>query len=184
MAITAADAPWRYSTKAGSAGNSTAQGSPVLSLGKYMSTTAWTGGLHSLFAAMTASQNANSEVQYLCLFTPNLHATLTKTATRVYCDGDPAGGATIAIALDPTAATPIGSATAQALEAASITAPGSAITGLTWVTPTTYEGGLDVGDLPPGYCRPIWVRRSGANSAPVPAPGESFTLRSKGGTLA
>jgi len=181
VAITPSDTPWRYSTKAGSAGNSTAQGSPVASLGKYMSTTAWTGGLHSLFALMSAADNAGSVAQYLCVFTTNLHGTLTKTDTRVYCDGDPAGGASFAFGLDPAGPVPIGSSSAQAAEVANInTAPA----GVTFSTPTTYAGGLDVGDIPPGYCQGVWVRRTGANTAAVSSPGEEVTMHAKGGTLA
>jgi len=41
---------FKYSVTTGSAGNTTAQASPNASLGKYISTTQWTGGtLNDLF---------------------------------------------------------------------------------------------------------------------------------------
>ena len=152
----------RLSIKTGSAGNTVAQGDANLSLGKYVSITPAPTSLNALFDASTAARNAASEVDYRCLFVVNLDATLTALAYRLWMEGgDPAGGPLWAIALDPTAATPIGSAAAQAIEIATDT---TAPAGLTWITPTTEGAGLSFGNIPADYCRAFWVRRSQTNT--------------------
>lgn len=181
MPITAAELKHVRSIKTGSAGNSTAQADPSLSLGKYLSTTVWAGALHDLFAAMGADENAAGTVQYRCIFVRNTHATLTATDTRVFLpNGDPAGGAAVAIAVDPTAASAIGSAAAQAVEIANETAAPAGVAG--WVTPTTYAAGIVLGDIAPGQCRAYWIRRTGANSDPLSA--ETVLFRARAQTLA
>lgn len=150
------------SVKTGAAGNTVAQGDANLSLGKYLSTTAAPFALNSWFDAATPARNAASEVDYRCGFVRNLDATLTSLAYRLWMQGgDPAGGPTWAIALDTTVASPIGQASAQALEVANDT---TAPAGLTWVTPTTEGAGLSFGDIPAGYCRAFWVRRTQTNT--------------------
>ena len=181
MPITTAELKQVRSIKTGSAGNTTAQASASLSLGKYLSTTVWTGATHDLFDAMGADENTGLINKYRCIFVRNTHATLTATDTRVYFpNGDPAGGAAIAIALDPTAASAIGSASAQAVEIANDTTAPAGVTG--WVTPTTYAAGIVLGNLAPGQCRAYWIRRTGANSAPLSA--ESVLFRARCQTLA
>ena len=187
MAIADADIKLRRSTLLGSAGNTLTQASAAASLGKYISTTDVPAGLHTLFAKMVGADNAGLVSQYTCLFLYNSHASLTWFDARVWLSGgDPAGGATVAMAVDSTAASAVGSSAAQALSAASISAPGSPITGLSWSAPTSYaDSALKLGDIPAGSCRAFWVLRVGANSAATPAATpEQITLAWWGGTLA
>ena len=182
MAIVASDLPWKRSTTSGSAGNTTTQSNPQDCLGKYISTTAVPTALHCLFLQMSGSDNAALVAQYACVFIHNAHASLTLYGAKAYLSGgDPAGGATVAIAADTTAASPVDSSSAQALTAASPTAPGATITGLAFSAPSSATSGISLGDIPPGYCKAIWVRRTGANST---AATEAITLAVAGGTLA
>lgn len=182
MPIVTSDLKLRRSTTAGSAGNTTTQPNPQACLGKYISTTDAPSGLHGLFTGMSADDNAGMVAQYVCLFLCNMHATLTWTGAKVWLDGgDPAGGAAVALAVDPTAASAAGSSSPQALTATSLTAPGAGVTGLSWSSPSSEGSGISLGDIGPGQCRAFWVRRTGANS---PATTESITLRWVGGTLA
>lgn len=165
MPLTNTDVRAYLSIKTGAAGNSTAQGDANLSLGKYISTTAAPGTLNALFDSITPARNGASEVDYRCVFVRNLHATLTATNYKVWLEGgDPAGGPTLAIAVDTTAASPIGQAGSQALEIATDT---TAPAGLTWVTPTSDGAGLAMGNIPAGQCRAFWVRCSATNSLAV-----------------
>lgn len=181
MAILASEIKMRLSTQSGTAGNTlTSTGSA--SLGKYISTTDMPSSLDQFFPTITGAQNAASQVDYLCVFVYNSNATLTLTAPTVYLSGgDPAGGANVAIAVDTTAASAVGSATAQALIATSTTAPGASITGLAYSTPTTAGAGIALGNLAAGQCRAIWIRRSATNSA---ATSETITLAVNGSTPA
>lgn len=182
MAIVAADIKFKYAVKTGSAGNSTA-GTAGGSLGKWISTTAVSAGLHTLFPKITGAQNAGGQVDYLCVFVHNSHASITLTDAVVWFDGgDPAGGANVAVAVDSTAASLIGASSAQALEASTTTAPGASITGLTYATPASAATGVSLGDIQAGKCRAVWIRRTATNSVAV--AGEQIKLAVTGGTVA
>lgn len=169
MAIAPSQIVWRRSTKSGSAGYSLTQPDRALSLGKYISTTAASNGLNTVFGDVSGDDNANLVAKYVCYFLDNTSAQTAQDLRVAFsAAGDPAGGADVALALDTTAATARTSATAQALTAASIDSPGASITGLTWLKPTSDATGLQLGDLPAGYVRAIWIRLVGAAAtAPV-----------------
>lgn len=179
MAITATDILFKYSVKTGAAGNSTA-GTAAGSLGKYISTTEITSAtLHNLFDVVTGDENAASDVEYRCIFVHNAHASLTLENAVVWLSAEVAGGASVAIAVDGTAASAIGSASAQADEVADeSTAP----TGEAFSSPTTKGTGLSVGNLPAGQCRAIWIRRTAAATGAVDNDGA--TIRVEGDTAA
>lgn len=169
MAIDPAQIVLRRSTKSGTVGYSLTQPDRALSLGKYISTTAATDGLNTVFGDVSGDDNANLVAKYVCYFLDNTSAQTAQDLRVAFsAAGDPAGGADVAIALDTTAATARNSASAQALSASSIGEPGSSITGLTWLKPTSDATGLQLGDLPAGYVRAIWIRLVGAAAtAPV-----------------
>lgn len=179
MAITATDILFKYSVKTGTAGNSTA-GTADGSLGKYISTTQITSAsLHNLFDVVTGAENAASAVEYRCFFVHNAHATLTWENVVCWLSAEVVGGASAAIAVDGVAASAIGSATAQADEVANEqTAP----TGEIFSSPTTKGTGLSLGNIGPGQCRAIWVRRTAAATGAVDNDG--VTIRVEGDTAA
>jgi hypothetical protein len=172
MAIVASDVLIKLSILTGAAGNANAQADPNQSLGKYMSTTDMTAGANSLFDNVSGAENAANESEYRCLFVFNNHATLTALGVVVYLSSEVAGGAGIAIAVDSTAASAKGSATAQALTVANEdTAPAGP---LTFSSPTTAAAGIVLGDIPAGSCRAFWVRRTTASSAALDSDGVTF----------
>ena len=183
MPVTATDILFKLSVKTGAAGNSTA-GTPAGSLGKYISTTEMSGtALNNLFDDISGAENAASATDYRCFFIHNSHATLALQNAVVYLSGgDPAGGATVTIAVDTTAASAVGSASAQALEATNETAPGAGITGLSYSAPTTAGAGLSLGTLNAGQVKAVWVRRAAANTAAV--NNETVTFAVTGDTAA
>jgi hypothetical protein len=180
MPIQSSDIVFKYSLKTGSAGNSAAQPDPAQSLGKYISTTVWAGGvLHDLFPLITGAQNAGFAVDYRCIFVHNAHASLPLTSAKVWISAEVASGATAAIGIDPTAASAIGASSAQAVQ---VTDGNTAPVGVTFSSPTTEGAGLSLGDIPAGSCKALWVRRSATNSAALNNDG--FTLTVKGDTAA
>jgi hypothetical protein len=180
MAITATDILFKLSTTAGSAGNSTAQSDPNLSLGKYISTTQVTDAtLHNLFDVVTGDENAASDVEYRCIFVHNAHASLTWQAPVVWLSAEVSGGASAAISVDTTAASAIGASSAQAKQVADEnTAPSSQ----TFSSPTSKAAGLALSDIAAGSCRAIWIRRTAANTAALNNDG--VTIRCEGDTAA
>jgi hypothetical protein len=161
MPIAGSDVLYKYSVKTGAAGNSTAS-SAAASLGKYISTTDVATGLNGLFDDVSAAENAASTLDYRSFFVRNNHGSLTMQNTVVYLASETAGGTNIAIAIDNTAASVIGSASAQGAEIATeTTAPGAVGA---FSSPTTAGTGLSLGNIPAGQCRQVWVRRTATNS--------------------
>lgn len=180
MAIASSDILLKLATTAGAAGNSNAQADPNASLGKYISTTEVSGtALNNLFDNVSGPENAASDVEYRCVFVHNNHGSLTYQAPLIYISSEVAGGASIALAVDSTAASAIGSASAQAL---TIADESTAPVGLSFTSPTTVGTGLALGDIAAGYCKAFWVRRTAANTVALDSDGGSIMI--SGGTAA
>lgn len=164
MPIVSSDILWKLSRTAGSAGNSGGS-TPAASLGKYISTTAWAGAVkNDLFDDISGDENAASTVDYRLVFIHNNHATLTLLNAVVWLASEVSGGAALALSVDATAASAIGASSAQAKEIANEnTAPSSQ----TFSSPTSKGAGLSLGDIGPGQCRGVWIRRTAANTAAV-----------------
>jgi len=174
MALQTSDLLFKLSLKTGTAGNQSTQPDPNASLGKYISTTAWAGGvLHDLFDVVTGDENAASDIEYRCVFIHNNHATLNGITPVMWISAEVSGGAVAAIGVDPAAQTVIGSSSAQA---AQITLEGDVPSGVSFSAPTSKATGISLGaTLDAGKCRAIWIRRTAANTVAVDADG--FTLR-------
>lgn len=174
MPIVASDILVKGSTVAGSAGNSTAQAVAGQNLGKYMATTQVPDATaNNLFPDATGDENAASQVDYQCLFVHNSHATLTYQNVVVWLSAEVAGGATIALSVDTTAASAAGSATAQAK---TIADKNTAPTSQTFTAPTSKATGLSIGSLTPGQVRAVWVRRTENNTAAVNNDGATLSF--------
>jgi hypothetical protein len=184
-AITSGELLFKLSIKTGSAGHSLAQSDVNASLGKYISTTQLSGtALNNLFDDISGAENAASEVNYRCAFIHNSNSANALTSAVLYLSGgDPAGGATVTIAVDTTAASALTSASAQALEGTTETAPGAGITGLTYSAPTTAGTGLSLGSIPAGSVKAFWVKRAATNSAAVSAETVTFAVQGDTGAL-
>lgn len=180
MAIVAGDILLKLSVKTGAAGNSTTS-TPAASLGKYISTTQISGtALNNLFDDVTGDENAASESEYRCFFVHNSHATLTWQNVVAWTSGAVAGGADATIAIDNIAASAIGSASAQAAEIATEDVAPSGVGAFS--APTTKGAGLSIGNLAPGQCRAVWVKRTTANT--VALNNDGFTVELAGDTAA
>lgn len=173
MPISPSDIQTRLSTKSGTAGNQLAQPSPNLSLGKYISTTVWYGGvLHDLFDLVTGDENAALNAEYRCIFVYN-SSSLTLYNLVVWISASTPSGADIAIGVDPTPASVLNSSTPQAVDVANEdTAP----SGVTFSAPTTKATGVVMGDIPGGHCRALWLKRTPLNSGAVNDDSATLTF--------
>ncbi len=180
MAISSSDILFKYSLKTGTAGNQNPQSDPNASLGKYISTTLWAGGtLHDLFDPVTGTENLNNNIDYRCIFIHNNHGSLTFTGVVIWIFSTPSVVTTESIGVDPALASAITSSTAQAAQVSIDTATPA---GVTFSAPLTEGAGLSIGDLPPGQCRAIWIKRATTNSAALNNDG--VTLSFSGDTAA
>lgn len=173
-AIIASEILSKLSITTGAAGNaatSTAAGS----LGKYISTsTIPDATLNALFDDISGAENAASTVDYRCIFIHNSNAANALQNAVIWLSAEVAGGASIAIGVDPTAASAIGSASAQAVQIANET---TAPAGVTFTAPTTAGTGLSLGSIPSGSCKAVWFRRTAANSAALNNDGVTWSVQ-------
>lgn len=180
-AIVASEILLKYSVTTGTAGNSTV-GTSAGSLGKYISTTAWAGGVaNDLFPDITGAQNAASQVDYRCIFVHNSNAANTLQGAVVYLSAETAGGASIAVAIDNAAASVLGATAAQADTIASATTAPTLVGAFS--SPTTVGAGLLLGDIPSGSVRAFWVRRTAANTAALTNDGVTIAVSGNTGSL-
>lgn len=180
-AIVASDILTKYTVVTGSAGNSTA-GTANGSLGKYASSTNWTGGsLNDLFDDISGAENAASTIDYRGIAVHNSNASNTWENPVVYLSSEVAGGASIAVAADTTATSAVGSASAQLLQIANeTTAPAGP---LTFSSPTTAGSGVALSNIPVGNVKGVWVRRSAANSSALSNDGVTLGFAGDTGSL-
>lgn len=153
MPIVASDIVFRYSVSAAS--GDTTVGTAAGSLGDQVSTTVIPNGqANALFDDVSGAEASAGDTEYRCMFILNNHATLTLFGAQVSVQTQTAGGASIDIALDNTAISAKGAATAQAATVANEnTSPGASAGAFG-------AGPLTIGDLGPGQVKAIWVRRT------------------------
>lgn len=172
-AIIPAEILYKYSVTA-AAGNTTA-GTPSGSLGDQISTTVIPDAtLNALFDDISGAENAANTVDYRCIFIHNSNGANALQNAVMWLSSEVAGGASIAIGADTTAASAIGSASQQALTVANET---TAPAGVTFTSPTTAGAGISLGTIPAGSCKAVWVRRTAANSAALNNDGVTFSVQ-------
>jgi hypothetical protein len=180
-AIVASEIVFRYTTTAGSAGDTTANTTVSTFLGKYAATSAWAGGAaNDLFADISAAQNAASQVDYAGMAILNNNTANTAQNSVAYISAETAGGASIALGVDTTAASAKGSASAQLLTIANNT---TAPAGVTFSSPTTAGAGVSLGNIPVANVKGLWVRRTAANTSALSNDGVTIAVQVDTGSL-
>lgn len=178
-AITSGEILLKYSVSA-AAGNTTA-GTANTSLGDQISTTAWAGGAaNDLFDDISGAENAASTVDYRCIFVHNSNGANTLQNAVVWLSAETAGGASIAVGADTTAASALGSASAQALTIGNET---TAPAGVTFSSPTTVGTGVSLGNIPSGQVKAFWIRRTAANTSALSNDGVTIAVGGDTGNL-
>ena len=161
MAIISTDIQYRLS---GGASNS----DTALSLGGVKSSTA----ASNYFDDVSSTEASAGDTEYRCVYVHNNHGTLSLIGAKVFIQTNtPSSDTDVAIGLGSSAI----NGTEQTVANES-TAP----TGVSFSAPTTFAGGLAIGDLAAGAHKAVWVRRT--VNAGAAAYADSFTLRVQGDT--
>lgn len=132
-----------------------------------------------MFDDITGDENANLQVDYRCIFIHNNNGSLTLLSPVIWIPSQVAGGANVAIGVDPTAASAIGSSSPQAITIATTTTTPA---GVTFSAPSSFATGLPLGDIPAGQCKAFWFQRTATNSPALNNDG--VTIQVQGDTLA
>ena len=161
MAIISTDIQYRLS---GGSSNS----DPAASLGGVKSSTA----ASNYFDDVSSAEASAGDTEYRCVYVHNNHGTLSLIGAKVFIQTNtPSSDTDVAIGLGSSAI----NGTEQT-DADESTAP----TGVSFSAPTTFAGGLAIGDLAAGAHKAVWVRRT--VNAGAAAYADSFTLRVQGDT--
>ena len=136
------------------------------------------GGVKSSVAAsnyiddVSSAEASAGDTEYRCVYVHNNHGTLSLIGAKVFIQTNtPSSDTDVAIGLGSSAI----NGTEQTVANES-TAP----TGVSFSAPTTFAGGLAIGDLAAGAHKAVWVRRT--VNAGAAAYADSFTLRVQGDT--
>lgn len=162
MAIVSTDIKYRLS---GGASNA----DPLLSLGGIKSSN---DAAATIFDDVSSAEASAGDTEYRCVYIHNNHGTLTLLGAKVWIQANtPSGDTDVAICLGTSAV----NGTEQTVADES-TAP----SGVSFSAPTSFAGGLSLGDIPAGQHKAVWVRRT-VNAAAA-AASDGFTLRVQGDT--
>lgn len=163
MAIASSDIQYRMS---GGASNS----DPAAALGGAKSSTSFT--TNAIFDDVSSAEASAGDIEYRCFYVHNAHATLTLQGAKIWIQAQTSSSDTdIALALGGEGLN--GTAETVADES---TAP----TGESFSQPSSFAGGLTIGDLAPGDHYPVWIRRT-VNAAAASAT-DTWTVRVQGDT--
>ena len=161
MAIVSTDIQYRLS---GGSSNS----NPAASLGGVKSSTA----ASNYFDDVSSAEASAGDTEYRCVYVHNNHGTLSLIGAKVFIQTNtPSSDTDVAIGL--------GSSAINGTEQ-TVTDESTAPTGVSFSAPTTFAGGLAIGDLAAGAHKAVWVRRT--VNAGAAAYADSFTLRVQGDT--
>jgi len=162
MPIISTDITYRLS---GGAANA----DPLLSIGGIESSTAASA---TIFDDVTSAEASAGDVEYRLVYVHNGHATLTLLGAKVWIQTNTPSAST-------DASIGLAAAGANATETA-VADENTAPAGVSFSQPSSFAGGLALGDLAPGQRYGVWMRRTVTAGAAVAS--DNFTLRVQGDT--
>lgn len=149
--------------------------SGAANLGGAISASAVSSALHGLWDVVSGAEALAGDIEYRCIYARNGHATLTLYNAVAFIQSNTPSAATAAdIGLGTSA---IGG-TEQ-----TIATEGTAPAGVSFSAPSTYAGGLAIGDIAPGQSKAIWIRRT-VSAGAAAYSGDGMTLAVQGDSAA
>jgi hypothetical protein len=126
-----------------------------------------------LFDDVTSTEASAGTIEYRCVYVHNGHASLTLQGAKAWAPSNTPSTSTIVEIGVGTSAT---NGTEQSV-ANERTAP----TGVTFAPAATFAAAVDLGDIPPGQHRAIWLRRT-VTAGAVALASDPVTIRATGDT--
>lgn len=162
MPIVSTDIKYRLS---GGASNT----DPAAALGGAKSST---DAAITIFDDVSSAEATAGDIEYRCVYVHNNHGSLTLQGAKVWIQTQtPSADTDVAIGL--------GSSAVNGTEQ-TVANEGTAPTSVTFSAPSSFAGGLTIGDIPTGQHKAVWVRRT--VNAGAAAASDSFALRVQGDT--
>ena len=114
--------------------------------------------LHNLFDEVSGTESLAGDIEYRCVALKNNHGSLTAKSTKIYISADTSSYYDLALDGNGLNAAP-----------ESVGNESTAPSGESFTHPTTYSGGLSMGNIPNGQYYPYWIRRT------IPAAASAAT---------
>lgn len=135
-------------------GGSTPQPDQFNSYGGFASHTTFASGqVNNLFGT---APGVDALPEYRCLFLVNISDTETWNSVKVFFKDIPTNGPKFYVGVDPT---PTSEYTGESQQTIRPSSGKVSPSGVIFNQPDSYEYGVDVGSLQPGYGRGIWIKR-------------------------
>lgn len=128
-----------------------------------------------LFDVVASGEASAGRVEYRCFYVHNANATLTMLAAKAWLQSNTPS-------TDTSADIGVGAAAVNATETA-VANETTAPAGVTFVAAANEAGAVNLGDIPPGQHRAVWVRRT-VNAGAAAYTNDGATIRVKCDTLA
>lgn len=126
----------------------------------------------TIFDDVSSAEATAGDIEYRCVYVHNNHGTLTLLGAKIWIQTQtPSADTDVAIGL--------GSSAVNGTEQ-TVANEGTAPTSVTFSAPSSFAGGLTIGDIPAGQHKAVWVRRT--VNAGAAAASDSFALRVQGDT--
>lgn len=126
----------------------------------------------TIFDDVSSAEASAGDTEYRCVYVHNNHGTLTLQGAKVWIQTQtPSADTDVAIGL--------GSSAVNGTEQ-TVANEGTAPTSVTFSAPSSFAGGISIGDIPAGQHKAVWIRRT-VNAGAAGAP-DSFALRVQGDT--
>lgn len=172
MAIVAGDIQFRVSGGAANTDPNAALGGAISTAGGGLITT---DVLNNVWDDVSGAESSSGDTEYRGLFVKNNHGSLTYTGAKIWISSNTTStDDTIEIALADEAL-------ANTIE--TIANESTAPVGPAFSAPTTFAGGLTLGNIGPGQAQGIWVKRI-VSAAAQAANANPYTLSVQGETAA
>jgi hypothetical protein len=162
--------------KAGASTGTTPVAGVDPSIGNRVSTVVMPSTINQLFDQVSAAENEATHTDYRVVYFHNKNTANAAQNVRIWMDGgDPAGGATVTLAMDSTAASAYtGTNAAQAVSATNETTGSQ--TSLTYSAAIAEGSAINLGTVNSGFVKAFWIKRVVNNVAAI---NETLTLRYK-----
>lgn len=151
-------------------------GTPAGSLGGAINAAAIAdNSLHNLFDVVSSAETAAGDIEYRCFYVRNSHGSLTLQSAKVWIDAQTPS-------IDTVAAIGVGSAPVNGTEQ-SIASESTAPIGISWTEAVGEGNALNLGDIPAGQHKAVWVRRTVSAGASA-YTNDEVVIRIQGDTAA
>lgn len=131
--------------------------------------------LHNLFDVVSSAETAAGDTEYRCFYVRNANGSLTLQSAKVWIESQ-------TLSVDTTAAIAVGTAVVNGVEQ-TVANESVAPVGVSWTELEGEGNALNLGDIPAGQHKAVWIRRT-VNVGASAYTNDGLVIRVQGDTSA